>query len=123
MPTFQWLVSHDRIKWIGKKLAALFIKSSGMRVIHLDWGVASKVWIDIIAMNNDRFIFIEVNTFYKNEHERKKDNELNLINEKMVSAIDLYCNENSVGSNFRIDTISVILHSNKPEILHNKDIK
>ena len=123
MPTFTWLVSHDRIKWIGKKLAALFIKNSGMRVIHLDWGDPSKYCIDIIAMDNDRLIFITVNTFYKNEHEIKKDNEINSINKKMLSTIDLYCIENSVGSNFRIDTISVILHSNKPEILHNKDIK
>ena len=123
MPTFKWLVSHDRIKWLGKKLAALFIRNSGMRVVNLGWGDPSKYCIDIIAADNDRLIFIAVDTFYKNEHEMKNDNGLNSINKKMLSTIDIYCNENSVGSNFRIDTISVILRSNRPEILHNKGLR
>ena len=41
----------------------------------------------------------------------------------MLPAMNLYLSDKLAVSNFRIDSISVILRSNNPEILHNKDIK
>ena len=118
MPTFKWLESNGRIDWIGKKLAALYIKNKGLDVIKLDFINESTGHIDIIAKKGNQFIFIDVNTSYldNNSISEKRDNDLK-------SAIDVYCKENSLRSNFRIDTISVILRSNKPEIFHNKDIR
>ena len=117
MPTFKWLEENSRIGWIGKKLAALYIKNNGLDIIKLDMINQSAGHIDIIAKENDHFIFIDVNTSYRDYDSliEKRENDLQ-------STIDIYCSENSLGSNFRIDTISVILNSNKPEILHNKNI-
>ena len=36
MPTFKWLVDHDRISWMGK-ISSSTLKKSGMSVIDLDW--------------------------------------------------------------------------------------
>ncbi len=117
MPTFKWLEENSRISWMGKKLAALYIKNNGLDIIKLDMINQSTGHIDIIAKENDHFIFIDVNTFYRDYNNliEKRENDFR-------STIDIYCSENSLGSNFRIDTISVILNSNKPEILHNKKI-
>ena len=52
----------------------------------------------------------------------KKDNKVDRLKKNMLPAMNLYLNEKSEGSNFRIDTISVILRNNNSEILHNKDI-
>ena len=75
MPTFKWLVDHDRISWMGKKLAALHLKKSGMSVMDLDWEGISNNSIDIVAKDNDHLIFVDVNTYYKNQDDLKKDSE------------------------------------------------
>jgi len=123
MPTFKWLVDHDRISWMGKKLAALHLKKSGMSVMDLDWEGVSNNSIDIVAKDNDHFIFVDVNTYYKNQDDLKKDNEVDRLKKTMLPAMNLYLSDKLAVSNFRIDSISVILSSNNPEILHNKDIK
>ncbi len=123
MPTFKWLVDHDRISWMGKKLAALHLKKSGMSVMDLDWEGISNNSIDIVAKDNDHLIFVDVNTYYKNQDDLKKDNEVDRLKKTMLPAMNLYLSDKLAVSNFRIDSISVILSSNNPEILHNKDIK
>ena len=123
MPTFKWLVDHDRISWMGKKLAALHLKKSGMSVMDLDWEGISNNSIDIVAKDNDHLIFVDVNTYYKNQDDLKKDNEVDRLKKNMLPAMNLYLSDKLAVSNFRIDSISVILSSNNPEILHNKDIK
>ena len=123
MPTFKWLVDHDRISWMGKKLAALHLKKSGMSVMDLDWEGISNNSIDIVAKDNDHLIFVDVNTYYKNQDDLKKDNEVDRLKKTMLPAMNLYLSDKLAVSNFRIDSISVILRSNNPEILHNKDIK
>ena len=123
MPTFKWLVDHDRISWMGKKLAALHLKKSGMSVMDLDWEGISNNSIDIVAKDNDHLIFVDVNTYYKNQDDLKKDNEVDRLKKNMLPAMNLYLSDKLAVSNFRIDSISVILGSNNPEILHNKDIK
>ena len=123
MPTFKWLVDHDRISWMGKKLAALHLKKSGMSVMYLDWEGISNNSIDIVAKDNDHLIFVDVNTYYKNQDDLKKDNEVDRLKKTMLPAMNLYLSDKLAVSNFRIDSISVILSSNNPEILHNKDIK
>ena len=123
MPTFKWLVDHDRISWMGKKLAALHLKKSGMSVIDLDLKGISNNSIDIVAKDNDHLIFVEVNTYYKTQDDLKKDNKVDRLKKNMLPAMNLYLSDKLAVSNFRIDSISVILSSNNPEILHNKDIK
>jgi len=123
MPTFKWLVDHDRISWMGKKIAALHLKKSGMSVMDLDWEGISNNSIDIVAKDNDHLIFVDVNTYYKNQDDLKKDNEVDRLKKTMLPAMNLYLSDKLAVSNFRIDSISVILSSNNPEILHNKDIK
>ena len=123
MPTFKWLVDHDRISWMGKKLAALHLKKSGMSVMDLDWEGISNNSIDIVAKDNDHLIFVDVNTYYKNQGDLKKDSEVDRLKKNMLPAMNLYLSDKLAVSNFRIDSISVILRSNNPEILHNKDIK
>ena len=123
MPTFKWLVDHDRISWMGKKLAALHLKKSGMSVMDLDWEGISNNSIDIVAKDNDHLIFVDVNTYYKNQDDLIKDNEVDRLKKTMLPAMNLYLSDKLAVSNFRIDSISVILSSNNPEILHNKDIK
>ena len=123
MPTFKWLVDHDRISWMGKKIAALHLKKSGMSVMDLDWEGISNNSIDIVAKDNDHLIFVDVNTYYKNQDDLKKDSEVDRLKKNMLPAMNLYLSDKLAVSNFRIDSISVILSSNNPEILHNKDIK
>ena len=123
MPTFKWLVDHDRISWMGKKLAALHLKKSGTSVMDLDWEGISNNSIDIVAKDNDHLIFVDVNTYYKNQDDLKKDNEVDRLKKTMLPAMNLYLSDKLAVSNFRIDSISVILSGNNPEILHNKDIK
>ena len=123
MPTFKWLVDHDRISWMGKKLAALHLKKSGISVMDLDFEGISNNSIDIVAKDNDHLIFVDVNTYYKNQDDLKKDNEVDRLKKTMLPAMNLYLSDKLSVSNFRIDSISVILSSNNPEILHNKDIK
>ncbi len=123
MPTFKWLVDHDRISWMGKKLAALHLKNCEMSVMDLDWEGISNNCIDIVAKDNDHLIFVDVNTYYKNQDDLKKDNEVDRLKKTMLPAMNLYLSDKLAVSNFRIDSISVILSSNNPEILHNKDIK
>ena len=89
MPTFKWLVDHDRISWMGKKLAALHLKKSGTSVMDLDWEGISNNSIDIVAKDNDHLIFVDVNTYYKNQGDLKKDSVVDRLKKNMLPARDV----------------------------------
>ena len=46
--------------------------------MDLDFEGISNNSIDIVAKDNDHFIFVDVNTYYKNQDDLKKDNEVDL---------------------------------------------
>tara|TARA_Y100001934_G_scaffold277411_1_gene376146 strand:+ start:161 stop:1093 length:933 start_codon:yes stop_codon:yes gene_type:complete len=122
MPTIKWLLSNNRISWIGIKLAALYIKDKRMEVIQLEWRNNSGGYIDIIAKENNRLIFFDVRTIYKQKYQNRNEIiDSERIN-RLLSSINYYCIEKSLESNFRIDTISVILEGNKHNVFHNKSI-
>ena len=74
---------------MGKKLAALHLKNSGMTVRHLDWEGNSNNFIDIVAKENDHLIFVDVNTYYKNQRDLKKDSELDRLKKKHASSYEI----------------------------------
>ena len=69
---------------------------------HMAREALSNNSIDIVAKDNDHLIFVDVNTYYKNQDDLKKDNEVDRLKKNMLPAMNLYLSDKLAVSNFRI---------------------
>ncbi len=61
LPSFKWLKEKNKMKWLGEKLAALYIKRKGMQIVGLN-NVFYQSKINIHAMEDNIHVLIDVLT-------------------------------------------------------------
>tara|TARA_B100000029_G_scaffold204957_1_gene202932 strand:+ start:600 stop:1532 length:933 start_codon:yes stop_codon:yes gene_type:complete len=122
MPTLSWLSEQNKIGWMGEKLAALYLKGKGFKIVEMNRNCSPHGEINIISIDKDETVFVEVKTQYKSNSDLlyKKVNSLKL--QKLVKAIQFYQNQTEQIYTFRVDFISVVLQNKNPIIKHYEGI-
>ena len=122
MPTLSWLSEQNKIGWMGEKLAALYLKGKGFKIVEMNRDCSPHGEINIISIDKDETVFVAVKTAYKSNSDLlyKKVNSLKL--QKLVNAIQFYQNQTEQIYTFRIDFISVVLENKNPIIKYFEGI-
>ena len=123
LPSFKWMKENNKTKWLGEKLAALYIKKRGMQIVGLNNNFHQSN-INIHAMEGNIHVLINVltqivveNSIIDDSILRNKSNTIrktcSILIEKMTS----------VKKPFRFDFIVVSLKSKEhPNYQYFKDI-
>ena len=121
IPTFNWLIEKNKLKWMGNKFAGLFIlksdKNIKKKIIKADMDEGF-----FIVIENKKYVFVFVYTRYKNMgllFNPKKALFLKDIKDSRKIMIERIINEQN---NFRFDIINVTLEKGNPIIKHIKNV-
>ena len=121
IPTFNWLIEKNKLKWMGNKFAGLFIlngdKNTKKKIIKADMDEGF-----FIVVENKEYVFVFVYTIYKNMgflFNPKKAISLKDIKDSRKIMIERIINEQN---NFRFDIINVTLEKGNPIIKHFKNV-
>ena len=106
------MATHLDIGKEGEKLAEAYLADRGYRILHRNWRYG-KYEIDLITTKNEKLHFFEVkfrscNTIAKPEEAVNKKKIKSLL-----QAIDQYLYLNPQHTDFRLDILSIIQHSEK----------
>ncbi len=122
MPTFEWLREKKLLAWMGKKLAALFIKNNGLYIREIDKRVG-EITIDIVAEDHLKQIFIFVETIIKRNQIDFQSKPKKKIGSSIKNIIEKTARESDEKHDIRIDLIIVkFLGDGKPIIDHHQNI-
>ena len=121
-PTLTWLDRKNRIKWLGKKIAALYLMDMGIVIESLNEYLLPFGEIDIIGIENGDWIFSIV---------RSRVNSVKVTNsqlkqfevEKIKISIEDYLSQYSGPHNYRVDHIEVSFGKKKPIVQHYKGVQ
>ena len=121
-PTLTWLDRKNRIKWLGKKIAALYLMDMGIVIESLNEYLIPYGEIDIIGIENGDWIFSVV---------RSRVNSVRVTNsqlkqfevEKIKISIEDYLSQYSGPHNYRVDHIEVSFGKKKPIVQHYKGVQ
>ncbi|MFL3006901.1 MAG: ribonuclease HII [Candidatus Neomarinimicrobiota bacterium] len=121
IPTFNWLIEKNKLKWMGNKFAGLLIleedKNIKKKIIKADMDEGF-----FIVVENKEYVFVFVYTKYKNMgflFNPKKGVSLKDIKDSRKIMIERIINEQN---NFRFDIINVTLEKGNPIIKHIKNV-
>ena len=123
LPSFKWMKENNKTKWLGEKLAALYIKKRGMQIVGLNNNFHQSN-INIHAMEGNIHVLIKVLTQIVVENSIIDDpilrNKLNTIRKTNSTLIEKMTN---LKKPFRFDFIVVSLKSkDQPNYQYFKDI-
>ena len=121
-PTLTWLDRKNRIKWLGKKIAALYLMDMGIVIESLNEYLLPYGEIDIIGIENGDWIFSVV---------RSRVNSVRVTNsqlkqfevEKIKISIEDYLSQSAGPHNYRVDHIEVSFGKKKPIVQHYKGVQ
>ena len=121
-PTLTWLDRKNRIKWLGKKIAALYLMDMGIVIESLNEYLLPYGEIDIIGIENGDWIFSIV---------RSRVNSVRVTNsqlkqfevEKIKISIEDYLSQYAGPHNYRVDNIKVSFGKKKPIVQHYKGVQ
>ena len=116
MPSMDWIIKNDRTRWLGLKLAGLFLMKNGFEKIKIISDHPLSEQIDIVCKKNDSNVYINVHTFHKTKDEKyKKD-----ISNIPLSSSSAFTKSNNLNSiehdKFIFKQIFVGLQKGKPDI-------
>ena len=121
-PTLTWLERKDRIKWLGKKFAALYLMDNGVVIESLNEYLPPYGEIDIIGIENGDWIFAVV---------RSRINDVRVSNlqlkqfeiEKIKISVEDHLSQYEGPHNYRVDHIEVSFCKKKPIVQHYKGVQ
>ena len=121
-PTLTWLERKDRIKWLGKKFAALYLMDNGVVIESLNEYLPPYGEIDIIGIENGDWIFAVV---------RSRINDVRVSNlqlkqfeiEKIKISVEDHLSQYDAPHNYRVDHIEVSFGKKKPIVQHYKGVQ
>ena len=123
MPTIGWIEKHNKISWLGKKLAALHLLSKGLKILGIDREFNSIGKIDILGQFNNEIVLIEVETNNIKKEKKISHSNLHKISKNIENIISRYNLKSKQSSFFRVDKIIVNINNTGNEILHYERIK
>jgi putative endonuclease len=111
---------NRKIGDIGEELSVKFLIEHGYQIIEKNWTVGHKE-IDIIAKENDIYIFVEVKTRTSSKMGMPEESISERKIQSVTEAARIYLYEKQY-KDIRFDVISILLKKeNPPELLHIKD--
>lgn len=116
------MAEHNELgKW-GEEIASRYLQEKGYVIIERDWKSGKKD-IDIIAIDNDVYVFVEV----KSRQNRMFSEPENAVNynkmQYLKQAISNYIKYRCLNNNVRFDVVTIVGKiGERPEIEHIKDI-
>tara|TARA_B100001250_G_scaffold414502_1_gene453300 strand:+ start:5718 stop:6650 length:933 start_codon:yes stop_codon:yes gene_type:complete len=121
IPTFKWLFEKNKLKWMGNKIAGLFIleeiKRMKKKIIKTDMDEGF-----FIIIENKTYVFVFVYTKYKEIGSLFNPKSALCLNEIKDSSKILIDQTIKEQSNFRFDIINVTLEKGNPRIKHIKNV-
>ena len=121
-PTLTWLKRKNRINWLGKKFAALYLMDSGILIESLNENLQPNVNIDIIGIKNNNWIFAIVNSDVNGV--TVKNTQLKQYSvEKMKIAVESHLSQYNGPRNYLVNHINVSFGKKNPIIKHYKGVK
>jgi len=121
-PTLTWLDRKNRIKWLGKKIAALYLMDMGIVIESLNEYLLPYGEIDIIGIENGDWIFSIVRSRVSSV--RVTNSQLKQFEvEKIKISIEDYLSQYSGPHNYRVDHIEVSFGKKKPIVQHYKGVQ
>ena len=116
------MAEHNELgKW-GEEIASRYLQEKGYVIIERDWKSGKKD-IDIIAIDNDVYVFVEV----KARQNRMFGEPANAVNyykmQYLKQAISNYIKYRRLNNNVRFDIVTIVGQiGERPEIENIKDI-
>ena len=106
-------------KW-GEQIAYEYLMREGYRIVERDWKYGQRD-IDIVAIENDVYIFVEVKT-RRNERFANADTAVTPQKIRSISiAANAYIKGHYLDREIRFDIITIVGMPDKYEIRHVKD--
>ncbi|SUC12794.1 Uncharacterised protein family UPF0102 [Prevotella pallens] len=106
-------------KW-GEQIACKYLMREGYRIVERDWKYGQRD-IDIVAIENDVYIFVEVKT-RRNERFANADTAVTPQKIRSISiAANAYIKGHCLDREIRFDIITIVGVPDKYEIRHVKD--
>ncbi len=102
----------------GESIAMTFLKSKGYAILDTNWSSRFGE-IDIVAKQEDTYVFVEVKTRRSNNTESAFASITPSKREKMIRTIYLYLDERNLDDDtvWRVDAIGIALRRNHPPII------
>lgn len=108
---------------IGEDIATKYLKDLGYEIIERNFRCRSGE-IDIIAKDDEEFVFVEVKTRYSLSCGRPAEAVNNTKKKHIYKATEYYVYKNNLINSFiRFDVIEVYFYEEKYEIEHIKNIE
>ena len=122
MPTLTWLSNKNRLKWMGEKLAALYLHKKGMEIIQMNWVSSPQTEVSIVGKQQQTLVFIDVNTTYNPQEVIDGEAKTRKKLDALLAAQIGYFSKIKNNLKFRIDSVFVELKKNSPTIEYFKGI-
>ncbi len=107
----------------GERLAGEYLTRNGYLVIGKNYLIKFGE-IDIIAQEGDIFVFVEVKTTFSDSNILPEENITLYKMKRLLRTIEIYCMQNKIDKEWRLDSISVTLNkeTNRATIRHIRNI-
>jgi putative endonuclease len=111
------MAEHNTLGDRGEELARLHLAKKGYRILELKWRYKHKE-IDIIALNDNKIIFIEVKTRSSDYWGNPEEFVTKQKQRFLVEAAEKYIFEKDYDMESRFDIIAVVFDYDGPQIEH-----
>ena len=61
LPTFKWLRKNSKLRWMAKKLSAMYLLEDGYSIDSIDFMLDSNLLVDLVGLKNQITTFVFVN--------------------------------------------------------------
>jgi len=113
------MAQHNELgKW-GERLAAEYLYSKGYAIVERNWR-AGNIEIDIVAMHNNRLVFVEVKT-RQDPYIHPEDAVDKRRVSRMVRAADTYINAKKLPHEVQYDIVAITGNPLNYKIYHIPD--
>ena len=119
MPSLKWIVENDMIRWLGLKLAGLFLMKGGFGNVQIVNDHPFSNQIDIVCQKNNMQHYINVHAFQKDIDTKTSIDKVNI---SLDSFKELSKSENFKFEKANLGQLLVGLQKGKPEITFRENI-
>jgi putative endonuclease len=112
------MARHNDIGKVGEEIAAKHLQDKGFKILGRNWRI-EKWEVDIIAEDNEERIFVEVKTRFSEDYGNPADAVTKKKQRYLISAANLYANQNNYEGKMRFDVVCVYLEKGKKAIVEH----
>lgn len=114
------MAAHNELGKQGEDLALFYLQSIGYQIVGRNWR-CGRHEVDIIAIDDDEYVFVEVKTRSTDLQEPEQAVDAKKIHSIAIAAYG-YINYNKIRNRYRFDVVTILaMHDNEPVITHFKE--